>query len=126
MKIFDFCLVSVFCSVQHVVRLRWDELSSNERRDFTNVAIGLLPEVAGPCEVWALKSQTAALIAEVSRFLVFIMLLIGSMLHNKSYINISAADSPQRRSKSLAGASSIASLPFRQWSSPSISIVCNL
>lgn len=47
------------------MRLRWDELSPTERRDFTNVAIGLLSEVAGPCEAWALKSQTAALIAEV-------------------------------------------------------------
>ncbi|KAL8098285.1 protein HASTY 1-like [Apium graveolens] len=53
--------------MQHVVRLRWDELSPTERREFTNVAIGLLSEVAGPCEVWALKSQTAALIAEVVR-----------------------------------------------------------
>lgn len=47
------------------MRLRWDELSPVERRHFANVAVDLMSEIANPCEEWALKSQTAALVAEV-------------------------------------------------------------
>ncbi|KAF5202078.1 Hasty-like protein [Thalictrum thalictroides] len=56
-----------FKMLQHLVRLRWEELSSMERRDFENVALNLISEMANPCEEWALKSQTAALIAEMVR-----------------------------------------------------------
>lgn len=47
------------------MRLRWDELSPMERRHFANVAVDLMSEIANPCEEWALKSQTSALVAEV-------------------------------------------------------------
>uniref|UniRef100_A0A1D1YS55 Protein HASTY 1 n=1 Tax=Anthurium amnicola TaxID=1678845 RepID=A0A1D1YS55_9ARAE len=53
--------------LQHLVRLRWGELSSPERRDFANAAVDLLSEMANPLEEWALKSQTAALVAEIVR-----------------------------------------------------------
>ncbi|XP_042475842.1 protein HASTY 1 isoform X2 [Macadamia integrifolia] len=56
-----------FKMLQHLVRLRWEELSSAERRNFANVAVGLISEIANPCELWALKSQTAALVAEIVR-----------------------------------------------------------
>lgn len=52
-------------SLQHLVRLRWDELSPAERANFANVAVELMSEMANACEEWALKSQTAALVAEV-------------------------------------------------------------
>ena len=48
------------------MRLRWEELSPVERRHFANVAVDLMSEIGNPCEEWALKSQTAALVAEVS------------------------------------------------------------
>lgn len=54
-----------FAFLQHLVRLRWEELSPVERRNFANVALDLMSEIANPCEEWALKSQTAALVAEV-------------------------------------------------------------
>jgi hypothetical protein len=47
------------------VRLRWEELSVAERNEFANLTINLLSEVIDPREEWALKSQTAALVAEV-------------------------------------------------------------
>ncbi|XP_059649388.1 protein HASTY 1 isoform X2 [Cornus florida] len=53
--------------LQHLVRLRWDELNPSDRRNFANVAVDLISEVANPCEEWALKSQTAALVAEIVR-----------------------------------------------------------
>ncbi len=53
-----------------MVRLRWEELTSTERRNFANVAVDLMSEIANPCEEWALKSQTAALVAEVYTTLV--------------------------------------------------------
>ncbi|MQM03444.1 hypothetical protein Taro_036230, partial [Colocasia esculenta] len=53
--------------LQHLVRLRWDELNSSERRTFANAAVDLLSEMANGHEEWALKSQTAALVAEVIR-----------------------------------------------------------
>uniref|UniRef100_A0A0D9V0Y3 Uncharacterized protein n=1 Tax=Leersia perrieri TaxID=77586 RepID=A0A0D9V0Y3_9ORYZ len=56
-----------FKLLQHLVRLRWDELSAAERNEFANLAVNLIPEVVGPHEEWALKSQTAALVAEVVR-----------------------------------------------------------
>ncbi|KAF6173752.1 hypothetical protein GIB67_042920 [Kingdonia uniflora] len=49
----------------HLVRLRWEELTLVERRNFDKIAIELLSEMSNPCEEWALKSQTAALIAEI-------------------------------------------------------------
>lgn len=55
------------------MRLRWEELSVAERNEFANLTINLLSEVIGPHEEWALKSQTAALVAEV--FHVFFSLL---------------------------------------------------
>ncbi|GJN31906.1 hypothetical protein PR202_gb20361 [Eleusine coracana subsp. coracana] len=56
-----------FKMLQHLVRLRWDELSATERNEFANLTISLISDVVGPNEVWALKSQTAALVAEVVR-----------------------------------------------------------
>ncbi|KAJ9541219.1 hypothetical protein OSB04_027725 [Centaurea solstitialis] len=56
-----------FKLLQHLVRLRWDELSPEERREFAKVSIDLMNEIANSCEEWALKSQTAALIAEIVR-----------------------------------------------------------
>lgn len=56
-----------FKMLQHLVRLRWDELSSSEKQNLANVSIELMPEMANPCEEWALKSQTAALVAEIVR-----------------------------------------------------------
>lgn len=50
------------------MRLRWDELSPVERRHFANVAVDLMSEISNPSEEWALKSQTAALVAEVIIF----------------------------------------------------------
>ena len=48
-----------------MVRLRWEELSPTEHRNFANAAVELMAEIAHSCEEWALKSQTAALVAEV-------------------------------------------------------------
>ncbi|KAK9062295.1 hypothetical protein SSX86_019481 [Deinandra increscens subsp. villosa] len=56
-----------FKLLQHLVRLRWDELSPEERRDFAKVSVDLVNEIANSYEEWALKSQTAALIAEIVR-----------------------------------------------------------
>ncbi|XP_051209723.1 protein HASTY 1 isoform X3 [Lolium perenne] len=56
-----------FKMLQHLVRLRWEELSVAERNEFANLTINLLSEVIDPREEWALKSQTAALVAEVVR-----------------------------------------------------------
>ncbi|KAL3625477.1 histone deacetylase [Castilleja foliolosa] len=56
-----------FKMLQHLVRLRWDQLNPTERRDFAKVAVDLMSEIANPCEEWALKSQTAALVAEIVR-----------------------------------------------------------
>lgn len=47
------------------MRLRWDELTTAERKNFASLAMGLISEFASPQEEWALKSQTAALVAEV-------------------------------------------------------------
>ncbi|KAJ6757288.1 EXPORTIN 1/5 [Salix koriyanagi] len=56
-----------FKMLQHLVRLRWEELSPTERRNFANAAVELMAEIANSCEEWALKSQTAALVAEIIR-----------------------------------------------------------
>lgn len=40
-----------------------------EQRNFANAAMDLISEMANPSEEWALKSQTAALVAEVSQTL---------------------------------------------------------
>ncbi|KAG2588724.1 hypothetical protein PVAP13_5NG231200 [Panicum virgatum] len=56
-----------FKMLQHLVRLRWEELSAAERNEFANLTINLISDVVGPHEMWALKSQTAALVAEVVR-----------------------------------------------------------
>ncbi|KAK7337855.1 hypothetical protein VNO77_18443 [Canavalia gladiata] len=56
-----------FKMLQHLVRLRWEELSHAERKNFANLSVNLMSEMADPCEGWALKSQTAALVAEVVR-----------------------------------------------------------
>ncbi|CAA0825521.1 Protein HASTY 1 [Striga hermonthica] len=56
-----------FKMLQHLVRLRWDQLSPVERRDFAKLAVDLISEIANPCEEWALKSQAAALVAEIVR-----------------------------------------------------------
>ncbi|XP_028770748.1 protein HASTY 1 [Neltuma alba] len=56
-----------FKMLQHLVRLRWDELSPSERKNFANLSVDLMSEIADPCEEWALKSQTAALVAEIIR-----------------------------------------------------------
>jgi len=36
-----------------------------ERQNFASLAMDLMSQVADPCEEWALKSQTAAVVAEV-------------------------------------------------------------
>ncbi|WCJ43264.1 ARM repeat superfamily protein [Euphorbia peplus] len=53
--------------LQHLVRLRWEELSPTERRNFANVAVELMAEIANSGGEWALKSQTSALVAEIVR-----------------------------------------------------------
>ncbi|XP_062005210.1 protein HASTY 1 isoform X1 [Rosa rugosa] len=56
-----------FKMLQHLVRLRWEELNPTEHRNFANVTVDLMSEIANPNEEWALKSQTAALVAEIVR-----------------------------------------------------------
>ncbi|KAL3697671.1 hypothetical protein R1sor_011747 [Riccia sorocarpa] len=56
-----------FKMLQHLIRLRWDELSEEEHRQMAFMALNMIQEVAKPHEQWALKSQAAALVAEVSR-----------------------------------------------------------
>lgn len=53
--------------LQHLVRFRWEELNPMEKRNFANVCIDLMAEITSPCEEWALKSQSAALVAEIVR-----------------------------------------------------------
>nr|XP_027107517.1 protein HASTY 1-like isoform X2 [Coffea arabica] len=59
--------LQAFKMLQHLVRLRWDELNPTEKRNFAKMAVDLMSEMANPSEEWALKSQTAALVAEVVR-----------------------------------------------------------
>jgi len=49
-----------------LVRLRWEELSPKEHKNFAKLSFDLMYEIADPCEDWTLKSQTAALVAEVN------------------------------------------------------------
>ncbi|KAJ6831112.1 protein HASTY 1 [Iris pallida] len=56
-----------FKMLQHLVRFKWDGFSVTERRDLANVTVNLVSEMVSPDEEWALKSQTAALVAEVIR-----------------------------------------------------------
>ncbi|KAL1220851.1 Protein HASTY 1 [Cardamine amara subsp. amara] len=56
-----------FKMLQHLVRLRWEELNPSERRNFAKLSVDLMSEIASPCEEWSLKSQSAALVAEIVR-----------------------------------------------------------
>ncbi|KAG5528576.1 hypothetical protein RHGRI_029306 [Rhododendron griersonianum] len=56
-----------FKMLQHLVRLRWDELNPIERRNLANGAVDLMSQITSPSEEWALKSQMAALVAEIVR-----------------------------------------------------------
>ncbi|KHN43232.1 Protein HASTY 1 [Glycine soja] len=56
-----------FKMLQHLVRLRWEELGPAEHKNFAKLSVDLMSEISNPCENWALKSQTAALVAEVVR-----------------------------------------------------------
>ncbi|MFQ6650113.1 hypothetical protein Gotur_022745 [Gossypium turneri] len=51
----------------HLVRFRWEEFGPLEHRNFANATFELMSEIADNCEEWALKSQTAALVAEIVR-----------------------------------------------------------
>ncbi|CAM8926022.1 unnamed protein product [Rhodiola kirilowii] len=53
--------------LQHLVRLRWEELSPIEHMNFADLSIKLLSDIADNCQEWALKSQAAALVAEIVR-----------------------------------------------------------
>ncbi|XP_022143035.1 protein HASTY 1 [Momordica charantia] len=53
--------------LQHLVRLRWEEFNSMEKKNFATVCTDLIAEIANPSEEWALRSQTAALVAEIVR-----------------------------------------------------------
>ncbi|KAL3516211.1 hypothetical protein ACH5RR_023113 [Cinchona calisaya] len=59
--------LQAFKMLQHLVKLRWDELNPTEKGNFAKMAVDLMSEMANPCEEWALKSQTAALVAEIVR-----------------------------------------------------------
>ena len=51
-----------------MVRFRWDELGIKDRTEFANATVNMILEMASPSEEWVLKSQTAALVAEVELF----------------------------------------------------------
>jgi len=51
--------------VQHLIRMRWDELNPEEQHQMAIMAGNMLQESARPSEPWGLKSQAAALMAEV-------------------------------------------------------------
>ncbi|KAK4800557.1 hypothetical protein SAY86_021044 [Trapa natans] len=59
--------LQAFKLLQHLVRQRWEELSPEERINFANIAVELMSESANSSEQWAIKSQTAVLIAEIVR-----------------------------------------------------------
>ncbi|KAB1994865.1 hypothetical protein ES319_D13G125600v1 [Gossypium barbadense] len=73
----SFCLVKkdwsseirlhAFKMLQHLVRFRWEDFGPLEHRNFANATFELMSEIADNCEEWALKSQTAALVAEIFR-----------------------------------------------------------
>lgn len=64
------------------MRLRWEELRPAEHKNFANLSVDLMSEIADPCENWALKSQTAALVAEVFIATHFIFIHIASYCHS--------------------------------------------
>lgn len=53
--------------LQYLVRMRWEELTVQTRAQLTDLVLGLVPEIATSQDEWFLKSQTAALVAEVVR-----------------------------------------------------------
>ncbi|XP_024536193.1 protein HASTY 1, partial [Selaginella moellendorffii] len=53
--------------LQHLVRIRWDELNHEEKGKMTGMVLDMVKEFATPHEAWSMKSQTAALVAEVTR-----------------------------------------------------------
>lgn len=53
--------------LQYLVRMRWDELTVGTRAQLADLVLGLVPEIATSQDEWFLKSQTAALVAEVVR-----------------------------------------------------------
>ncbi|VFQ94409.1 unnamed protein product [Cuscuta campestris] len=59
--------LQAFKMLQNLVRLRWNEFNPTERRNFANMSVDLMSDIANPCEEWAVKSQTAALVAEILR-----------------------------------------------------------
>jgi len=71
-----------YICIQHLVRLRWEELSSEEHKNFAKLSMDLMYDIADPSENWALKSQTAALVAEVFPTMIFIFIYIASYLWN--------------------------------------------
>lgn len=73
--------------MQHLVRLRWEELSPQECRDLVNVSIELMSEVANACESWPLKSQSASLVAEVGVKIALSIHLLSSFVFSSSYFS---------------------------------------
>ena len=59
-------LTLVFVFTQHMVRMRWDNLTSEGRQQMTAMAGNLMQESANPSEQWTLKNRVAGLMAEVS------------------------------------------------------------
>ncbi|KAI5071083.1 hypothetical protein GOP47_0013334 [Adiantum capillus-veneris] len=53
--------------LQHLVRMRWEELTVATKAQLADLVLGLVPEIATAHDEWFLKSQTAALVAEVIR-----------------------------------------------------------
>ncbi|KAK4767361.1 hypothetical protein SAY86_015111 [Trapa natans] len=59
--------LQAFKLLQHLVRQRWEELSPEEKIKFANISVELMSASANSSEQWAIKSQTAALVAEIVR-----------------------------------------------------------
>ncbi|MCO5593899.1 hypothetical protein L7F22_047918 [Adiantum nelumboides] len=53
--------------LQYLVRMRWEELAVTTKAQLGDLVLGLVPEIATAHDEWFLKSQTAALVAEVIR-----------------------------------------------------------
>jgi hypothetical protein len=51
---------------QHMIRMRWENLSTEERQQMAAMAGNLLQESANPNEQWSFKNRVAGLMAEVS------------------------------------------------------------
>ena len=104
-----------FSWLQHLVRFRWDEFSFTERKDFANVAVNLLSEMISPQEEWALKSQTAALVAEV--FICSLLIVDATRLPGYSW-NLFLLfhlfpGNQERRSNPMAGAAAVFSFSIQ-------------